>query len=46
MEEKFCPVCGEKLISEGYDYDYGHVYYTCPNCDWYGSDMQVLDEEQ
>jgi len=42
MEEvRYCPICGEKLESDGYNYDDGHIHYHCLWCDWEGVDCQA-----
>ena len=47
MEEKnICPICGEELVSEGYDYDTAHIYYECPCCGWRGSDVQLMNASE
>lgn len=47
MEKKmYCPICGEELICDGYNYESGHTDYHCEGCDKYFNESQVLDEEE
>ena len=48
MEERFiCPKCGH-VFEQGecnYNYDTALLDFSCPECDWEGTDKQVIDAD-
>ena len=45
-EKKYCPHCGEELENNGYNYDNGHTYYYCNECDMEFNENTALDEDE
>ena len=49
MEKKnFCPNCGHGFVQgeSNYNYDTANTDYHCQNCEWEGTQEQVLDEDK
>lgn len=50
MEEKraYCPNCGHKFVQGEYNYNYetGLLDYTCPDCDFEGTEHAIIDEDK
>lgn len=48
MEERFiCPKCGHTFEQGEYNYNYDTALldFSCPECDWEGTDKQVIDAD-
>lgn len=45
-EKRFCPICGEELRCEGYNYDNALIWYYCDECDKEFNDETALTEDE